>query len=380
MHRILCLGLFLLVLPALGAQEAKSKRTFPEAKSGPGKLQYVGPIPVATLSGKPEEIGQQYAELVLNPTKILVTEKLDRYMEKMGWAKSFPGMVKSAGLLRFSIYQDHNTEVKALAEHTKLERNLLYALNAVPDLGKPGGCSTIIVEPGRSETGNLLFGRNLDWPAYENLPDYTLVAVFKPQGKFAFATVTFPILSGSLSGMNQHGLSIAINQITASKDGSSGMDLSGTPMLFIFRKLLEECKDVEAAVTLIKKQKVITWFCVTIADAKTGCVLEVTPKNVIRRDGVSQVCCCTNHFRTDELSVAKKCDRYPKLEKYQQGETKYNLATVAKALDEVNQGSSTQHAMIFEPKTRHLHLSIGDAKESATKKPLTKIDLTKYFE
>ena len=47
----------------------------------------------------------------------------------------------------------------AACKTADVDNNLLTALNAIPDLAKMGGCSTLIVEPGRSSTGGPLFGR-----------------------------------------------------------------------------------------------------------------------------------------------------------------------------------------------------------------------------
>jgi isopenicillin-N N-acyltransferase-like protein len=118
---------------------------------------------------------------------------------------------------------------------------------------------------------------------------------------------------------------------------------------------------------------------VTVCDAKGGCVFEVTPRNVVRRTGEKDVCCCTNHFRTDELSVTRKCRRYAKLEELQKADGKLGVAEIAKALDSVNQESSTVQAMVFEPKERVLHLAYGGGK-TATAKPLARLELKPFFE
>jgi hypothetical protein len=53
---------------------------------------------------------------------------------------------------------------------------------------------------------------------------------------------------------------------------------------------------------------------------------------------------------------------------------------VAKALDSVNQGASTVHEIVFEPRERVLHLAFGGGGKSATIKPLTKLELGPLFE
>jgi hypothetical protein len=374
LRRACLLFAFVLAVPAF----AQEKR-LPEAKYDKGELRYVNGVPVITLEGSPEDIGKQFGELALKPSKKPLLGRVDSYMKQIGWEKQFPKMVGFAGLIYPLFPKNNQQEMAAACKVAEVDRNLLTALNAIPDLAKLGGCSTLVVEPTRSSTGGPLFGRLLDWPPFEELPEYTTVIVFRPKDKHAVAAVSFPILLGVLSGMNDAGLAISINEITASKDGSKSPNLNGTPMMFLFRKILEECTTVLEAEKMLKEHQRTTWFCMTACDAKGGCVFEVTPRNVVKRSGVKDVCCCTNHFRTDELCVSEKCARYPKLETIQKADGKLGVAEVAKALDSVNQGPATIQCMVFEPKDRVLHLSYGGGK-SATKRPLAKIELGAMFE
>lgn len=355
------------------------ERRLPEGKSGKGALKYINGIPVLTLEGTPEEIGTQFGELALKPAKKPLVGRVDSYMKQIGWEKQFPTMLALTPIV-FTTFPKHNQqELTTAAKVADVDRKLLTALNVIPDLAKLGGCSTLVVESSRSTTGGPLFGRILDWPPFEELPEYTLVAVFRPKEKHTFAAITLPVLLGALSGMNDAGLSLAINEITASNDGSASRNLSGTPMLFLFRKILEECTTVDEAEKVLKAHDRTTWFCLTVCDKKGGCVFEVTPKNVVRRTGEKDVCCCTNHFRTDDLKVNDRCRRYAKLEAVQKAGDKLGVDEVAKALDSVNQGPATIQCMVFEPTTRVLHLSYGGGK-SATAKLLTKVELGPLFE
>jgi hypothetical protein len=371
---------FALVLCVLAVPAAAADRRYPEAKSGKGELRYVQEIPVLTVEGTPEEIGTQFGELALKPAKKPLLGRVDSYMKQIGWQEQFPKMLKFSWLVYANFPKPNQVELTSACKAADADRDLLTALNAIPDLAKMGGCSTLVVEPGRSSTGGPLFGRLLDWPPFEELPEHTLVLVVRPKDKHSFAAVTFPVLLGTISGMNDAGLSLAINEIYAAKDGSKGQNLNGTPMLFLFRKILEECTTLDEAEKVLKANARTTWFCLTVCDKNGGCVFEVTPRSVIRRDAIKDVCCCTNHFRTDELCVSTKCTRYPKLEEVQKADGKFGVADVAKALDRVNQGANTVHAMVFEPKERVLHLAYGGGGKSATTKPLTKLELGPLFD
>src|SRR6476646_1509864 len=137
-------------------------------------------------------------------------------------------------------------------------------------------------------------------------------------------------------------------------------------MLFLFSKILEECTTVEEAEKLLKANGRTTWFCLTVCDKNGGCVFEATPRSVVRRDAIKDVCCCTNHFRTDELSVTTRCGRYAQLQAVQKADGKLRVADVAKCAAAVNQGAGTVHAMVFEPLERVLHVAYGGGGKSAT--------------
>ena len=288
-------------------------------------------------------------------------------------------MLIAAGNLLKSCPPDQRKEIEAATKASGVDRDLITMLNAFPDLMKLGGCSTLIVEPERSSTKAALYGRLLDWPPFEGVPEHTVVVVIRATGKHACAVVTIPPILGCISGMNDAGLCIAMNEITETKDQSSRLNIAGTPTLLLLRKVLEECTTVAEAEKMLRDSKRMIWCSLTVCDKDGGCVLEVTPKNVIRRNGEKGVCCCTNHFRSEELCVDNKCRRYTSLEKAQQGGAKLGVAEVAKELHKVHQKDFTIHAIVFEPAAKTMHLSIGVGK-SATETPLTKIELGKWFE
>jgi len=368
-----------LILLAVATFSPAAEPRYPEARHGKGELKYVEGVPVLVVEGTPEEIGEQFGVLAMKPAKKPLIDNLDRYMKKSGLESAYPIMMRTAGLLMPIFPEANQKEFLAAAKASGVEKNVLIMTNAMPDLQKIGGCSTFIVEKERSKVEAPLFGRLLDYPPHEELPEFTLVTVYKQPKKHTVATVTFPIIMGAISGINDAGLCLAINEIFASKDNSPKSDLKGVPMLILFRKLLEECTTVEEVEKMLNDTKRTGYFCLTVCDKNGGCVFEVTTKSVVARKGVESICCCTNHFRTDELCVSTKCRRYDSFEKARKNGQKLDVADVHAELHKVNQGSYTVHAMVFEPATRALHLAYGGGK-SATEKKLVKLDLATIME
>jgi len=368
----------LVLLAALVSPVAAAEKPFryPEGKHGKGELKYVNGVPVLIVEGTPEEIGEQIGALTIK--QVGGFEKLFKEFLKFQRAeKLWPFLVKACTTLYKRMPADHVKEIDALAKASGVDRDIFVVANTIMDIMKLGGCSTLIVEPSRSATGQLLFGRNFDFPPLDgDLPKYTLVMIYRPKGKRAFAAVGFPGLIGHPSGINDASVALATNEIASAGDGSPRFDAAGVPMASNFRRVMEECGSVAEVEKLLRSVKLTTMGSLTVCDKKEGVVFEVTSKTVVVRRADKGVCVCTNHFVTKGLATSTNCWRWPILEKAR-GMEKLKLSDVAKKLDEVNQGQFTIQTMVFEPAALQLHLTFGKGPCSA--QPLKKLELAKYL-
>ncbi|MBL8793370.1 MAG: linear amide C-N hydrolase [Planctomycetia bacterium] len=344
---------------------------YAEGKHGQGELKYINDVPVLRVAGKPADLGEQTAVLALKSSDRLLGYPRE-FLKLLKLDLAWPVIVGTGKGLLQNFPEHHLAEMEAGIQAGKLDRDLVVAANTMFDLKKVIGCSTLIIEPGRSATGGMLFGRNLDFPTLGYLHEYSLVTVYKPEGKKAFASVGFPGCIGVLTGMNEDGLTVAVLEVYSSNDDSLKFDAKGIPYAICFRRLLEECATVEEAEKLLKSLKRTTRVNLAIGDKKTAAVFEITPKSVVVRPSENGVLPCTNHFRSKELGVGVKCWRYPILEKSKE-EKSLNVRDVAALLHEVNQGQLTLQTMVFEPADLKLHLAIGKPPTSAL--PLKTLDL-----
>ncbi|HVK17995.1 MAG TPA: C45 family peptidase [Fimbriiglobus sp.] len=350
---------------------AEPRATFPNGKFGKGELKHVHGMPVVVVRGTPVEIGEQLGVLTVKAAPGLDEMHANFLRDaKIEDRSTFLNLM--ARRLAPNFPPDHRTEIEAMAKAGGRQLDLALFANTVYDLSSGMGCSTVVVEKGRSKTGAPIFGRNFDWRPSKGLTEHTLLAVFHPEGKRAFATVTICPIVGCISGMNDAGLACTINEIRLrqSKD-KAAFNWDGTPTLLAFRRVLEECATVAEAETLLSGMKRTTSACLTICDRDGGAVIEVTPKTVVRRSAVHDVCLCTNHLRCDGLSKGEKCWRYTALEPLQHEDTKLGVADVFAQLHEVNQGKQTLQSMVFEPAKRTLHLKYGPG-------PATKLEAKTY--
>lgn len=367
----------LAVAPALRADEPKP---FPAATHKGGELKYVEGVPVVVLKGAPAEVGEQFGVLAVKNAPDL-TGLHQRFRQDIGMDGTRAFIVrKAARSLRPNFPPHHLAELTAAAAASGREEDLLLFADTVADLSSGLGCSTLVVGPDRSTTGGPLFGRNFDWLPTKGITEHTLVAVYKQDGKRPFAAVTISPITGVISGMNDAGLCVTVNEISLQKSKDKApFNWKGTPLLLMYRRVLEECSTVAEAEELVRGMSRTTSTCMTLCDRDGGAVFEITPRTVEVRKPENGAVCCTNHFRTDPLSVSKTCWRFDKLAPLcKPAAGKLGVKDVFARLDDVHQGRATLQSMVFEPRERVLHLAYGDG--HATRKDPHKLDLGKLFE
>jgi hypothetical protein len=338
-------------------------------------LRYINDVPVLVVAGTPEEIGEQMGTLAKAAIQD-ARQLIDGYAEAKGLTKILPVLLKTASSLRGTFPPDHLKELEAVSQASGLNLDLLIAAHVMHDMLKLRGCSDIVVEPAKSATGELLFGRNTDVPHVEKLHEYSLVVVCRPKGKHAFAAVSFPGAVGIGAAMNDAGLCLGQNEILSAGDGSIVYNPLGTPSFLASRRILEECKNVDEAEKLIRAINWPTSNLFMIADPKEGRVFEITPKNVRVIKSTEALCAATNHFRTPDLATPARCWRIEKLDALR-ATKRMGVSDVAKALDDVHQAGKTIHSMVFEPVPLRGYFALGPA--PSTKLPFKRIELAELL-
>ena len=379
MNRVILGSMLLLALAVSASAQADS--VFKPGKHNGGELKFVSGVPVLIVGGKPADIGEQIGTLVgknsPDPRPVL-----DDFLKAIKLENSFDALKLVARNLKPNFPADHRTEIEAISKASGYEPDLLWFINTTYDLSTNMGCSTMMVETARSKTKAPIFGRNFDWVASKGLPQQAMVIVFKPAGKYAFASITLCPITGVISGMNEHGLSCTINEVHLgqSKDKSK-FNWDGVPTLLAFRRVLEECKTVAEAEKLLRGMKRTTTASLSICDTEGGAVFEITPKTIGVRKPTNDLTLCTNHFTSDSLGLPpkKECWRLTKLMKTQAADAKLGVEEIFAELDAVSQKEKTLQSMVFEPATRTLHLKLGDGKTSATKSKPAVIELAKLW-
>lgn len=377
MRRLAFLSLF--VFSIVPAARADSPFRFPAGKhSDKAELKYVGNIPLLRVTGSPEEIGTSVGRLALEPGSRVLG--YPRELLKLRKVDALWGYFKASGRSLYKQFPDeYRDELEALAKSARADRDLVIAGNTFFDLKKAFACSAIVLQAERSATGRPVLARNLDYPSLGYIHQYSLVTVYRPRGKLAFASVGFPGLVGVLSGMNEAGLALGVLEVFDSKEGETYFDGKGVPYALCLRRVLESARTIDEAKTILEKCRRTTTINVAIADRREGAVLEVSPRRVVKRKPAKGVCVTTNHFCAAEHKARKPAnidrtfERYARLEEVVKAEARLTPDDLRKHLDAVNLGMLTLQTMVFEPATLRLHLAIG--KVPASKMKLERIDL-----
>jgi predicted choloylglycine hydrolase len=272
----------------------------------------------------------------------------------------------------------YRDEMDALIKASGAPRDKIVVGNTLFDIKKIVLCSALMIEGDRSATGGPLLGRNLDYPSLGYVHEYSLVTVFRPKGKHAFVSLGFPGLIGSLSGMNDAGLTVAVLEVMASRPGEGRFDPKGIPYALCFRTLLEECTTIEEAKQKLEKLPRTTMLNMVVADRNRVGTFEITPKSVVFRPAEKGVCSCTNHFCSElkpekKVNICRTYDRFDFLETIRDSKGRIGVEDVHKRLDAVNLGDLTLQSMVFEPATLKLHVAFGDG--PASRLPLRTLEL-----
>lgn len=152
---------------------------------------------------------------------------------------------------------------------------------------KPLGCTSFaIIDAHESGVMNqhVWFGRNLDWDDDNGALSESFRKETRPtkvDGE-RFETVTFPGMSGVLTGLSPGRFAVALNAACA--DGSDSINLAAQPPTFLLRRVLERCETFDAAVKMLSETPVMTSVIFTVVSAESfgnpddAVVIERTPE------------------------------------------------------------------------------------------------------
>ncbi|MFH1469547.1 MAG: C45 family autoproteolytic acyltransferase/hydrolase [Pseudomonadota bacterium] len=212
--------------------------------------------------------------------------------------------------LRPEVLQEIGGFVAATGEHHAFvlpgyTRRVYY--HAVHDIGQAlvdsplvqAACTGFMAGPPATADGHWLLARDFDFDGGRLFDQDKIVSFVVPEHGIPFASVSFAGFSGVLSGMNTHGLALAIQAGAAAPPHAPG-----TPMSFIAREILEHAESLDEAEAILRVRERFVGENVLVVDGRAGeaALFEVTPTRVERLP-VAGSLGVSNHFRAPAFAA-----------------------------------------------------------------------------
>ncbi|MDH6251323.1 putative choloylglycine hydrolase [Chryseobacterium sp. H1D6B] len=402
---------FVIILNFISCGVSKSVHHLPEIKQYTLEIPNVEKINDSTFSYNQNYLTknkQQLWELYIkgNPLQLgynngALTQDLMQHQEEIFFSK-VEGFVPSKfkqkllnGFLKWynrkmylNVREDYQTELYGLSRYSSDKYNFIAPkylramyLHGAHDIGHAMqdlamvGCTSLAVWNENTEDGDLLIGRNFDFYVGDDFAENKLIEFIEPEQGIPYMSVSWPGMTGVVSGMNKEGITVTINA------GKSKIPLTAkTPISFVTREILQYAKNIDEAVEIAKKRKVFVSESILVGSAndKNAVIIEVSPNNfgVYKVQHSSRIL-CTNHFQSDAYKNDKRNQkqileshseyRYEKLQELLEKKPKLTPEKMASILrdksglkeEKIGYGNEkainqllAHHAVIFSPEKR----------------------------
>ena len=222
---------------------------------------------VVHLKGTPYELGYAHGKLLREDVQEVaggLAGALDQLSRQTGVPRFIARYMLDLLYKRTSPYipQRYKRELEGLADGAGVSLRKLRWAHVISVITERA-CSSFAVFGPATVDGKLYHGRNFDWAMSLGLQDKTALFIYHPEGRVPFASPGYIGSIGCLSGMNIKGVSIA--QIGAV---STDKRFDGIPLMFLLRRILEECHNVEDAEALIQNARRTVGYNYVVADGK----------------------------------------------------------------------------------------------------------------
>jgi predicted choloylglycine hydrolase len=324
--------------------------------------------PIVELRGDGQAIGAEHGRQLGEQIRFL----RENYLLKIVKTDTMRFAARAeAAMFHTKLSPQHAAEVDALAKAAQMDPSDAMLAQCFLDLMPITACSSIALPADASPHHVARLGRNLDFKTLGIADKHSVLFIYHPEGRFAFASIGWPGVIGCLSGMNEHGLCLANMEVTR-----AGTKLPfAMPYTLLYRTILEQCCDVDEAIALLQKTPRQTANNLILMDAAGNrAVVEITQEKIVVRKGADGAALIsTNHQRGGDQDSPGQCDRYDRLHDTSASEFgKIDVDEIRAMLKSVQQGNSTMQSMIFEPANRIIYLSTG---KRAAEGEFVKIDL-----
>lgn len=218
-------------------------------------------------------------------------------------------------------------------------------------------CTSFGVWDEKTEDGELLLGRNLDFHVGDEFAEEKIMAFVEPDNGHNFMFVTWPGMVGACSGMNEHGLCVTINA------AKSAIPLkTGTPISLLIREILQYARNIDEAHEIAQSRDVFVAESILVGSAEDhkAVLIEVAPWGVeLHETGQNQIT-CSNHFQSDKFSETKRTRK-----NMEESSSVYRSIRLQEWMDSLDTIGPSEAALILRDRKGHNWSEIGNGNENA---------------
>jgi len=346
--------------------------------SGHGTFREVNGVPVLQMAGTHREMGRQQGTLLGKHVRAFARHYLTSSLGRDPGA--WTDLRRRATGCKEFIPDRYLDELNAIGGASGLPDGYLLGASVFLDFYSSVLCSCIAAGPERNGTGRTLVGRNLDFPSMGVAHRMTMLTVYEPDGYHSFVSLTWPGLIGVLTGMNEHGLTVALAEVDGRRPYGRGV-----PYTLMHRRLLEECRTVDEAESRLRSMPRTRSNNLLVADAAgAAAVLEYDRTRVVRRDAEDGWVHATNHFLSDEMPSKvlsfkhlSSLIRYHRIDRFRREHPSVRDEQLFELLSDVALGRLNLASMVLAPEIGRMRLKIG-APPAARRMPC-ELDLKSFF-
>jgi isopenicillin-N N-acyltransferase-like protein len=167
--------------------------------------------------------------------------------------------------------------------------------HALQDKNMTVGCTAFGVWADKTDDGSLLIGRNFDFYVGDEFAEDKLINFVKPKDGYKLMMVSWAGMIGTVSGMNEKGLTVTIN---ASK--SEIPTSAATPISILAREILQYAKNIDEALAIAKKRKTFvseSLLIGSLADNRTATIEKTPSKTELFNSPNTDYIICANHYQ-----------------------------------------------------------------------------------
>lgn len=251
-------------------------------------------ITIVKLSGTSYQMGYQHGQLLapeIHQMVKLFYTITGLKKRPVGWIKGIPIFYWAHALYQ-SIPVKYREEMQGIADGAKVSIVDIALLNVYDELFNFSQCTNLAVWGAYTRDGELVHGRNLDYPIANYLWNRQVVFLYQPVGAQRFLSISWPGQVGVLTGMNESGLTLGSMTSRAYQHS-----IHGVPTGILYREVMETSWTIDAVEKILKAapRTIGNNLMVTSKVDGQAAVFELTVNSVAKRLG-DGVLGAANHF------------------------------------------------------------------------------------